>query len=1859
MPSGAASPGSGGTRAARPLAGPSLASSRSMLLFAAAHAQFHCVDGGGFFQADDHTETDDPLGLVLLALNVCTIIGYIAWQRRAQRKQAGAVQSPEEQRADEQYSKGQELLGEQDYTEAAEAFKQGLLLDKLSKETVLKLEEARDAAEEHAAIQKAADAKHKADVEAAKVKADAEAKAKAKAGAEAKAKADAEAKPNADAEAKAKADAEVAAAREEDEAAATAAGAAERPVVVKTIHDAGSTAVDTGATTDAQVLVQEIEEAAPVPAVESTAAAAGDARTLAEDEAAPQLEVERNASLLPVSQPKPELEAAVESREESDLVNVEEVQVDVSDRGSFSAFDEAATAKAARNAELERRLAGIRSGDLNPDGDAVVGQRAARNVELEMIQAGIRSGDLTPGGSNTLHSAEDDGKTTDVQEVSALLAQPLALTPSDSLKHQTTWHAAARAATLSVRPVGPWQGQPWTFAKLNKALHLSLAQERITKFSRAHLRDVLHEMFPQATNEDVEQALVEIDDQQSSAVALEREAADKNKQAKAAASAAHKKSTAAAAVLQRIPSAKTRQEKETATRALADAKDAAAKAAKELIQATERVQSKRKQRTSIKVHDLHQWLASKHLLQWKGVIVEPYDKDRENRESWLQYLVIGPLQCISLPAMTLEHLGNRLGQDSSNWRAWFGGGGLMTFLSVWSIMAPNYFASISPAWVFVALIMYYLPLVGILALFINLTETDVEWTDIDDFVDHRVVRWNNKNKLKLVESFTNLVQLMALTVRVMPTPTLSEGDEEPSSYALFKLYTKRLFDTALFHFDIIESPDVDYFLVAVGISITGVMLWWLLFGGLLLRLTMNVDSDGRSVQERFQLYQRLRQGGSAFWYTFNTLSDSLMVSIISNLMKTMDCTTNLDTGIPTLDANGWVCWGYSSNVRATESATCTADCLTNTTQLWCFNVTEDVVEDCLAMCSGAGAASEGSQQKLATVSLLLIIYYTITTVLLSPFVVADSDGIFQPEELDIRFSARFQLAERASKLVLTAMTIFFGQRYPGIVLIVQLDVFLFLLFWTETTKPCSILWMNAVRSAIFGISALTSFCIALDLGTHFNRSPGTDNFVEWLPFIIQLIGMICFGAVLSTRIRTVFKRGNGGYQVFRSDVSKKNVSDSGHLEHSAEFDDAASLRGYSHRLTSITVEVATRGDGKERNYDSRILQLRCGYEMDGVRFVMPPHESIKSRTAWITDGWKIERKVVHFKEGYHITAFKLHHSDDSTAATGLSLAVAEETAEDDGTNVTICPEYFFGQCFVCRKTQSQGCMCPPRRDGDLMGAVTIECDEPKSHKVAAFFGRFSGDGLTELGAVLQQKNREERKRSEEFRQKRETEKKARLNKMKRVSRGLGVTGALAHAREEREAREKKEKEEVDREESREQMAVEFRTRVLLSAAMKSWRGLVVSKRAMSAGSLYTSGDRQQRARGVIARMMKQPMAAAWSKWVAVAQDERRARDQFQKADAFQGRKCMEQAFKGWHKAKAKAEAERRVILAAEAERMVEEQTRKADTFRARKRIEKALNGWKQSAGTRAMQRAVQFSADAKAADATAIAAAETQYNPRRPRDPQWQFEQSHNRWRDFGEKDQALLTAGVHAGVATVDISSARRVDLRANIQTNLGTKKERRVRQVAAGAAAERSGIVAAAARKRSAAVSAPQQGSEMVAAAIGAPIAATPPLKPCREVWIGNETRPHPKGGSNSHGEIKQWRVLVQAKDANTPLTNVRQVTIVFPDYAIMTTDGIILTEKKTAGGVEAFALPWFSSGVRTVLSLCWHPCPSVPRSCGWRLPCRPATPRPRSFYMTLMCRCTYWCSYGCYRCSLTVPILAVLRAGVLRRAHLDRRR
>lgn len=681
---------------------------------------------------------------------------------------------------------------------------------------------------------------------------------------------------------------------------------------------------------------------------------------------------------------------------------------------------------------------------------------------------------------------------------------------------------------------------------------------------------------------------------------------------------------------------------------------------------------------------------------------------------------------------------------------------------------------------------------------------------------------------------------MALTFRVMPTPTagavVDTAEEDISSYTAFKMGVKKWFDAALFQFDIdINTPDVDIdvdmFELSVWISIAAVVLWWVMFGGVMLRLTMKLGDDSTSVQERFQLYQKLRQGGSLVYYPYTWLSGSLMISVLSNLMKTMDCTTDPATGIPTLDANGWVCWGYGTNVRAAATARCTADCMlmaSNSSQ--CFNVTDmGVVDDCTSACE-AGALTEGSQQKLATLSLLLILFYTVTTVLLAPFVVADSDGIFQPEKLDIRFSARFQLAERSGKLMLTAMTIFFGQRYPGIVLIVQFDVYMFMWNWTETSKPCSILWMNAVRSAAFGLSALTSLCIAFDISTHFNRSPGTDAIVEWLPFIVFIIGMVINFAVLAHRIREILRRGGGN--LAKTEASKQAslaAATSNTRNNCTEFDDSASLRGYSHRLTAVNIDVAWRkphrsdGTHNTEGYtdDTRILGLEAEYEMDGVSAQMPPHGPTREWRDLAIEGW--DKVSVHFAlaKEERITAFQLHFSDgengsSTAAATGLSLTVAGGAAAADG----VLEEYvFFGRCPQCKQfepalsrrlidtpktsgidgmlteaaassmgrrsaTRCHQCplrnsSCKTRMESDLMDLVAVDPDL-QYQKAVAFFGRCGAEGLFELGAVVQKQTPAERKQTDQLlAAKKEATKKRRLEKARKLSHQTGLMAVVS------------------------------------------------------------------------------------------------------------------------------------------------------------------------------------------------------------------------------------------------------------------------------------------------------------------------------------------------------------------------------------------------------------------------------------------------------------------------------------------------
>ena len=84
----------------------------------------------------------------------------------------------------------------------------------------------------------------------------------------------------------------------------------------------------------------------------------------------------------------------------------------------------------------------------------------------------------------------------------------------------------------------------------------------------------------------------------------------------------------------------------------------------------------------------------------------------------------------------------------------------------------------------------------------------------------------------------------------------------------------------------------------------------------------------------------------------------------------------------------------------------------------------------------------------------------------------------------MRFSARFLLTERSGKLLLSAVTIFFGYHYPVIVLLFQFIVYTLLFQHSSRFKPCSIVWVNYMRSAIFLTSALGSVAVLIDVNTH-------------------------------------------------------------------------------------------------------------------------------------------------------------------------------------------------------------------------------------------------------------------------------------------------------------------------------------------------------------------------------------------------------------------------------------------------------------------------------------------------------------------------------------------------------------------------------------------------------------------------------------------------------------------------------------------------------------------------------------------------------------------------------------------------------
>ena len=317
--------------------------------------------------------------------------------------------------------------------------------------------------------------------------------------------------------------------------------------------------------------------------------------------------------------------------------------------------------------------------------------------------------------------------------------------------------------------------------------------------------------------------------------------------------------------------------------------------------------------------------------------------------------------------------------------------------------------------------LWFVLVFWILCVFIFFTKSDIEWSDIFDFLHHRTIRPSRHNMQLIIFDAIDFCQLLALSLRIMPTrdrdsPSFGavHGSESSgvdavglSSYQEFKISLKTMFESFLLEFQNVDLP----FEYTWGAAACAIVIWWAVYGGLLLSLSMNISHDTRHVQQRYQLYRSLEKLSH---FGFTLLSDSLMIVILTQMWRTMDCSYDQETGIATLDANpNWQCWGGRAGTAASTAGNGhVSDCSLLVDADGSGTGRSGFLVASNSSSSSSSSVDVDSQPWLATISLLMILYYVFTATLLAPFVEADSDGIFHVEMLDIRFSARFKVCIR-------------------------------------------------------------------------------------------------------------------------------------------------------------------------------------------------------------------------------------------------------------------------------------------------------------------------------------------------------------------------------------------------------------------------------------------------------------------------------------------------------------------------------------------------------------------------------------------------------------------------------------------------------------------------------------------------------------------------------------------------------------------------------------------------------------------------------------------------------------------------------
>jgi hypothetical protein len=166
------------------------------------------------------------------------------------------------------------------------------------------------------------------------------------------------------------------------------------------------------------------------------------------------------------------------------------------------------------------------------------------------------------------------------------------------------------------------------------------------------------------------------------------------------------------------------------------------------------------------------------------------------------------------------------------------------------------------------------------------------------------------------------------------------------------------------------------------------------------------------------------------------------------------------------------------------------------------------------------------------------------------------------------------------------------------------------------------------------------------------------------------------------------------------------------------FNDAASLRGHSHRMLAVHVVVGKRqenDDGATKQESSTLVGLRATYEMDGYAVECPNHEGSLRHSK----GVKLQKERMFLCRGETIVLFALYFLRDRRRRQHDASAVALRVWTASAGTLNSTPREFGVR--------------PP------VGRYTVEFPELARlglGEIVAFHGSI-GMGLNTLGAVIQ------------------------------------------------------------------------------------------------------------------------------------------------------------------------------------------------------------------------------------------------------------------------------------------------------------------------------------------------------------------------------------------------------------------------------------------------------------------------------------------------------------------------------------------